>query len=65
MLGFYWLRTQDPRARVYRHLGKHADAENIDRDLAKLLERADSDFAIARAVLLRTRIAPPRSGTIH
>jgi serine/threonine protein kinase len=50
--GHLWLRSQVRLVRLYRKLGKAADAERAKADLAKMLSVADPDFPIL--VQLRT-----------
>jgi len=44
--GVFWLRLRAKLARVYRRIGRVADADLIDAEVSKLLAHADPDFKI-------------------
>ena len=48
--GYNWLRTQALLTRVYRRLGRGADAEAVEKELSSMLERADPSFPIREAL---------------
>ena len=42
--GVFWLRLRAKLAIVYRQMGRAADADRLDAEVAKLLAAADPDF---------------------
>ena len=48
--GIFWPAVEWRRAQLYRQLGRHAEAEEIEANLRKLLTYADPDHRIRLAL---------------